>query len=179
MKASSATWLAFILMASTLSSCYAGAGTSSKGDEALAVATPMDADVPTGIVTPKPVVGFYSGIYKARGSEPCCWLSDHASFQTRVPRGAKAIALTVVLPTLRVYQARPETLSVQLSGERGKKFGPLSIGQTILRIPLKPGTKERIVTIDLKPGYAFVPKRESINGDTRLLSVYLTDVHTE
>lgn len=179
MKSSLVAWLAIGLMASSLSGCYAGPGTSSKGDAALAVATPLDADVPSGIVTPKPVVGFYSGIYKARGSEPCCWLADNATFQTRVPRGAKALDLTIVLPTLQVYQQRPETVVVQVPGNAGKKFGPLKIGQTTLRFPLKPSAKDRIVTIDLRPAYAFVPKRENINGDTRLLSVYLTDVHTE
>lgn len=170
-----ATILGLFLVA--LAGCYSGPGTSSKGDAALAIATPMDSDVPSGVVTPKPAVGSYSGIFKARGAEQCCWLSESASFQVDVPPKAKGLTVTVVLPSLDVYRRRPQGLTVRVNNGRPVVFSNLAIGQSELRVPLSTVARERIVTVQLRPAYAFVPKREGINGDTRLLSLYLSDVH--
>ncbi len=166
-----------LLMTVFLPGCYTGAGTASKGDAALVVATPFQGDVPAGVVTPRPVIGAYEGIYKQQGDEPCCWITQDASFQTRVSPHAKTLLVTVILPDVALYKERPQALTVRISGQSAITFPNLAVGESTLRVPLKAKTGHSIVNVRLHAAYAFVPKRENLNDDTRLLSMYLTDVH--
>lgn len=171
-------WTLPLIVAALLSGCYSGPGTASKGDAALAVATPFDGDVPDGVVTPKPVVGAYIGIFRQQGAEPCCWITQEASFQSRLTPHAKALFLTVVLPPLTIYRDRPQSLVVRIPGQPATTFKNLQIGESTLRVPLEhPAT--RMITVSLHAGYAFVPKRENINGDNRLLAMYLTGIRSK
>jgi hypothetical protein len=159
-----------------LSACYSGPGTSGPGDAAIAVATPADSNVPQGTVTPRPVAGSYSGIYRALGHEPCCWLSDRANLDVRIPPNATRIEMRVFLPSLAVYKGHPQSLTVGAWKQSAKRFSPLTIGEHVLDYPIHPRPQQRIMTLWLRPGYGFVPAREHVNGDKRLLSMFLLGV---
>lgn len=139
----------------------------------------MDSDLPAGVVTPRPAVGLYSGIYRKQGAELCCWITQDASFQVHIPRFAKVLIATVALPEMSLFRSRPQGLTIKVPGERPKSFPNLPVGQSELRVPLTGARKDRIVTVSVHAEYAFVPKRENINGDTRVLSLYLTGMQAK
>lgn len=160
-----------------LSACYSGRGTSGPGDAAIAVSTPAaDSGIPQGTVTPRPVAGSYSGIYRVQGSEPCCWLSDKANLDVRIPPKATRIQIRIFLAPLDVYKQHPQSLTVGAWKQRPMRFAPLSPGEHVLEYPIQQSPRSRIMTLWLRPGYSFVPAREHINGDARMLSLFLLGV---
>lgn len=175
----------FLLSILLLAGCYGGPSTAVSGTAAPRtlpsgiVAQGKQGGTPAGIVTPKPVAGYYSGIYPQDQDGSCCWLASAADFQVKVPAKATILWIRVSLPPLQLYKNRPESLKVSTSGKLLKIFPKLAIGENLLRIPIAASLEEHTLQVHLDPGYAFVPAQQHINGDTRLLSIILESVFTQ
>lgn len=174
-----------ILSVLLLVGCYGGPSTAESNANAPralpsgVLPQGKQSGAPAGVVTPKPVAGYYSGIYPEDQDGSCCWLAAEADFQVRVPAKSRILWIRVSLPPLQLYKSRPESLKVTGAGKVLKVFPKLAIGENLLRVPIAPDPKERTMQIHLDPGYAFVPAQQHINGDTRLLSVILESIFTQ
>jgi len=136
----------------------------------LASAGDASSDLPSG-------TGVYRG---ARYRDPyCCWLAADAVFHVSVPASATKLTVIVIAPSVAAVRHGDASIAILINGRHAGDFRALRVGANALTIPLPADGAGRTATVELKPGFFFVPKNEHLNGDTRKLSVILRELKAE
>jgi hypothetical protein len=157
----------FAVLLLLLSGCYTGPGTSTESEKS----TPAPKnELPPGVV--------FGGVYQVDPSDAanCCWLAEQAVFAVRIPANATRMLINIAVSDIPLAKLGPQSVMVSVDGIRHGTFSKLGAGQHVLDVRLVPTDTDRSSILTLKMAYAFVPKNEHINGDTRSLSVLLKKV---
>lgn len=164
-----------------LAGCYTGppATADHKPEHVNARMMPLGW-VAIGSGTPSPETGAIGGLFAVRRQRSyCCWMGSEGRLGVRVPAHARTVLLTVFVPDLPAFAERRQSLTASVDGGAVRRFDPLPLGVSFLRIPLRPAGTAHVAAVVLHAGFTFSPKKTHLNGDGRELSIYVKSVRAE
>ena len=124
----------------------------------------------------KPMI---DGLYVATvpNDPACCWMAPQARVQFKKKRNATHIDVTVyVLPDIPLFKKKPRSIRISV-GSNFVSSCCLQLGATTLslRLPDRYRAAEGPFALQIATS-SFVPAKEGLNGDTRVLGVLLRKV---
>ncbi|HKE38157.1 MAG TPA: hypothetical protein VKB39_12020 [Candidatus Baltobacteraceae bacterium] len=145
---------------------------------AAATPTPVPAfSYPGGLVLPRDeTVAQKRGVYPAAGGETCCFLAKSATIVLAKPAGATTAIFSFFVPDFSPFANAPERVAMTFEGIAVRPVDvPKGMHEVAVALPRSLASKASVNAF-LDMTIAYVPADVGINGDTRTLSIVLTQV---
>ena len=110
----------------------------------------------------------------------CCWMAPQARVRFRKARAATRLTMTVyVAPNVPLYRRKPPFVRVALDGVTLVSKDALPVGPSKLEMTLPTRYRDGVgpYVLEVRTS-SFVPAREHINADSRVLGLMLRNIET-